>query len=378
MKMKKTISVFTALLLCAALLAGLSAGAFAEAAELPGRDGFIPDGICESTNRMYIAVGDGITVYDFEGNVIATELGDVLDCFGYLVVEVNGGVGLMNADGLMLIEPEFDHIQVTGDWAVCAHLQEGSEENYDVLLRGDRYMQYESVELVYIKNPAVRGSLGGGEFFSAQDIGGALWVFDREFNESFYDDGFNLMSAEEALELADDLRGYKTVCTDDGKYGIVDYWGDTLLEPVYDYIFIDGEEEEPLVEGYFAANDGEKLYIFNEDGSIAAEFEYSEELYYGFYGECVTVHADGVLMAIYHADGSITDLDGSLGSPAQTLAGGRLYLTAGEADEGQVLYDSYGSELLSACRIELSLDGHALAYESNGDNYTGCGIYMLY
>ena len=392
--MKKAVSFITIIALAAALVCGAPASAHA-ADEMPQPEfestELIPDGVCADAGCVYVRSGDTYDIYDLYGGFIGGGFDSVDSSGGYIIIGLDGLEGIMNANGLTLVDPEYDHIEIAGDWAVCSMLAEpgekaelsldgdsdDSESSGDVYVGGGKYMNYADITVINLKNPAIRGSFTRDDYYLAQDLSGVLYIISRSWSVSYYDEALNPLTEAEAYELMADLRGYKLILSgeDDSLQGIADADGRTIIEPIYDSVIRGHGSEEQLVDGYFAAELDDVLYFFDYNGGKLAEFETEPDCYIDFFGDCAVVNGENY--TVYHADGTVTVFGEALGSLTETVCGGELYLKGENNDGDDVLYDSYGSPVLEAYIIHVFGDGHAAAITKGEDGTKTFAVYSL-
>lgn len=192
-----------------------------------------------------------------DGKVIAMLPKDIRRCYSFseygyaIIVGANGLHGVIDSQGKIIIQPSYSDIW-QADNLLLAQKEMDDTDIVILDMQGKQLGSFSKTDF------SVTG-YGEGKLV-AKDRNGDYIVFDKTMKVLF-----PLKKA--AVGSAFYVDGHVVFCTSDGKYGIADDKGETVIRPKY-------EDMEIIGDNLFAARKGEKWGIVDSNDETVIGFEY--------------------------------------------------------------------------------------------------------
>lgn len=169
---------------------------------------------------------------------------------GIMFQSTNGFYGLYGWNGETLVEPAYERLISTGDGSYFGMTDDGWR------------IQNGEADLIRPGEPAVKISLGGGSVTSVDGFSGGLApasVYDGESARAGYIDATGQWIIPPAYDYAEAFFGDYAVASLDGRVGLIDREGNTILPFVYDNIWTDDGGRDKVL----AAQQGTDVTVFD-------------------------------------------------------------------------------------------------------------------
>ena len=172
----------------------------------------------------------------------------------YYPLEVQGKYGVINKDGTIIIQPQYDEVQITNPKKTIFIVKEGEKyktfdtdnnelfTNYDEVTGISRLADYEEREY----NTTVLKYKENGKY-------GLLGLDGQKITDAKYD---------EMTDLTD--KNGEILVKENNKYGVINVNGVQLVQSKYDYIKGDGYSKNSSYKdgGYIVGNKGKSGYLY--------------------------------------------------------------------------------------------------------------------
>ena len=195
-----------------------------------------------------------------------------IESYSYFVLKEQDKYGVIDVSGNVIIEAKYDSVKIpnpTKDRFVCY-------QNEDIKILNssseEMFTEYEVVEPINLTNIASDLAYEKSVLKYKQNDKYGIINFDgQKLTEPIYEEIKSVMYKEGELQVKQD-----------GKYGIINMKGVTLVKPQYDEVISDNyysEEEGYKRAGYIVGNkteDGVRYGYINYKGKLRLELEYNE------------------------------------------------------------------------------------------------------
>ena len=195
-----------------------------------------------------------------------------VDKYSYFVVKKEDKYGVIDASGKIIIEAQYDSVKIpnpTTDRFVC---YEGETTKILDANNEEKFTEYEKVEPINLANIASDLAYEKSVFKYKQNEKYGIIDFDgKKLTEPIYDEIKSVIYKEGELQVKKD-----------NKYGIINIKGTTLIKPQYDEIISDNyynEEQGYKKAGYIVGNkteEGLRYGYIDYKGKLILKFEYNE------------------------------------------------------------------------------------------------------
>lgn len=407
--MKKAIAILLLVAMAAVMLTAASAYSAEPDTEIDYKE-FSSVTLCAASNVISLSSSrtnierfvdmNGNMIYEFDHSVFVSDYGT---CLVVKNMETKLS-GLLALDGRLVLEEQYDAVEVKGSWAAGIRYTDAvSEDDYDTKLYRDGAMTpviISSAELCNFVSGEVFAVLTRDEFRKWDAYGDYINIVDSEGNIHSYNGEFSELEASASnyhsfstvrnectavqnretglvsLNNADgDMLtpakyGYITVYTGDeyfvceskeGEVGLLDSFGNELIPTSYDSILqIEyANKSEVYSDGSMsAAVKGSTVSIFNRNTGVRADIDCSGASSVEFTGSGLLVSYDGALKYFTSAGAELTFPEGLSDIECRVLSSG-VFFTASDANGNEVVLDGAMNVIcVSEDLIGISDDGH--------------------
>lgn len=175
-----------------------------------------------------------IAIYSNIGKKVSIE--EVTE-YDYFITSIDGKSGVIDKQGNILIDPEYDYIQIPNPSKpifICLYDYNSDTRDYSSKVLNEKgeeiYTSYNSIQAIPNNNTSIQNSYQTGILKYKQDGKyGLLNINGRKITDAIYD-------SIDTLEYKD---GILKVSQGD-KYGLIDVNGDEIVKPEYNSISTDG------------------------------------------------------------------------------------------------------------------------------------------
>ncbi|MBQ1312864.1 MAG: DUF1002 domain-containing protein [Blautia sp.] len=303
--------------------------------------------------------------------------------------------GVLNTDGTILVPFQYDVVEVLGNlWAAGIYLVEGTSDDYDYYGYGGGKYQIGTVDLYYFGNDKsapvsslTREQYGEGyavgDYLNVRDRNGTVVTYDPDFQIIQYPDSLYDSSYDEAHRAAEELssrmngsvsrfEGNYAKIYRDGKYGVVDRYGNIIIPTEFDSIY--STDGSIITGGYtLAKKDGNSVFVV-QGGTVTAQYAVDPWSLYNN-GMASYMKDENKVYTIYSGDGVVSTLDAKYSYLSPLDASKGLLWKAQLPDYSYDLIDWHGNVLLSDCKdYSISANGNYLIAQ---DGYTSSSLYLV-
>lgn len=175
-----------------------------------------------------------IAIYSNIGKKVSIE--EVTE-YDYFITSIDGKSGVIDKQGNILINPEYDYIQIPNPSKpifICLYDYNSDTRDYSSKVLNEKgeeiYTSYNSIQAIPNNNTSIQNSYQTGILKYKQDGKyGLLNINGRKITDAIYDSIDTLEYKDEILKVS---QG--------DKYGLIDVNGDEIVKPEYNSISTDG------------------------------------------------------------------------------------------------------------------------------------------
>ncbi|GEM_PF-2689600 len=302
---------------------------------------------------------DAWGVMDLDGNIILSQqYGRVgINVDGYITFEENGKCGMADDKGKILVEPLYDNVFGGASGIIIRNddkygVYDGQGKELLPIVYED--MQFLTKDLIALKDESGKYAMYNynGEkitdhiYDEMNGYGRTMIQVSQEDKWGYLNnDGEVVVDIQyEQIDISILDPRYAQVKVD-GKYGIMDMYGDYLLEPKYDYINLGFNDDGTLNDKCFIVREGEKRSLIDKTGNILRE-----DLYEG-----LMIYEDFIMGMNNEYQYILLDLQGKdIGKYKYIhgVDGDYILVKDREEDQEGYIVDYYTGEVISEERYE--------------------------
>lgn len=206
-----------------------------------------------------IAVGIVVILKNRKINIKEAKISE----FNYFIMSENGKTGVINKKGEIIIEPEFNYIQIPNPEKpifVCLYDYDTSIKAYKSKVLNEKgeeiFTRYSNVTAIPSNNTSVEWAYQTSILkYKDGDKYGIITTNGTQVTKAIYD-------SIETLDYKDGVLKIKK----DGKYGLIELNGENVIKPEYDAISTDGyynnESTRYEYAGYIVSNKSEEGTLY--------------------------------------------------------------------------------------------------------------------
>ena len=279
--MKKFALITLAMILC---LSCLSAGAevLQQVAQLPDCNWVY------GTNLLYTRTDSGYALMDLNGNPVTDRMfHNSFDLnYGYITTaeataEGYNVYGLIDQAGQVLLPFQYGDIDVMNEeWAVAFSLVEATADNYDYeSWTDDSYWLIGTADVYKLPEGNCVASIARENFADAYAVGNTINIEDRATGKvTAYGADFAVLAEDIGRLYSEDYytKPVNELRNDEYMFGLQDAQGNVIVEPVYDYLYLNGQYAEVEL------NDLNGLIDLQGNVIVPCEFEEVMYVYSGY------------------------------------------------------------------------------------------------
>lgn len=205
-----------------------------------------------------------IRIIDTKGRIVATLGTDIKRCYGFYngyapIQNVDNLYGIIDKKGNVIVKPAYADMRSFGNGTVLAMKQGGDKTWIIIDMKGEKQgeINTEKYQPQWFTNDMITA-------VPVDDPSAPLVVLDKTGKKLF-----NIRKAPAEKNRFQSFRdGYMVFVDEEGKYGVVDNQGETMIRSRYEDMF-------NLCRGEFAAKKGDKWGVVNVKDETLVDFDFS-------------------------------------------------------------------------------------------------------